>query len=252
MERTLNDLKERLCAAQQTSQSRLVMNAALYPCSITDIQKLGKAELWNYRMGHGPVHTVINSGCITKTDTKEGRVCVVCPMAKFTKLLYHLSTSHAAEIFHLIHVDIWGEYRVETRGKHRYFLNIVDDCYRNTWVHLLKEKSDAFKTIEEFMLMVKNQFNKIVKIIRLDNGMEFEDHKCQALFGALDIVHQTSCVGRLQQNGRVERKHRNILEMGKALRFQVGLPLHFWGDCVLTAAYITNRLPTPILKNRTP
>ena len=37
METTLNDLKERLCAAQQTSQSRLVMNAALNLCSITDI-----------------------------------------------------------------------------------------------------------------------------------------------------------------------------------------------------------------------
>ena len=63
------------------------------------------------------------------------------------------------KVFHLIHVDIWGPYRVETRGKHRYFLTIVDDCSRNNWVHLLKEKSYAFKAIEEFVLMVKNQFN---------------------------------------------------------------------------------------------
>lgn len=57
---------------------------------------------------------------------------------------------------------------------------------------------------------------------------------------------------RPQQNGRAERKHRNVLEMSRALRLQAGLPLSFWGDCVLTATYITNRLPTPILNNVSP
>ncbi|XP_057550592.1 uncharacterized protein LOC130828647 [Amaranthus tricolor] len=147
--------------------------------------------------------------------------------------------------------NFMGACRVETRGKHRYFLTIVNDCSRNTWVHLLEEKLDAFKAIEEFILMVENQFNKTMKIVRLDNGMEFEDHRSKALFGALGIVHQTRCVGRPQQNGRVERNLCNILEMERALRFQAGLPLQFWGDFVLTAAYITNRVPTPILHNKT-
>ena len=94
------------------------------------------------------MHTLVKSGCISKNEIAESGVCVVCPMAKFTKLPCTLSTSHADDIFHLIHIDIWGAYRVETRGKHMYFLTIVDDCSRNTWVHLLKTKSDAFKAIE--------------------------------------------------------------------------------------------------------
>lgn len=100
--------------------------------------------------------------------------------------------------------------------------------------------------------MAKNQFDKRVKILRSDNGMEFEDRQCKELFGKLGIIHQTSCVNRPQQNGRVERKQRNILETGRALRFQAGLPLQYWGDCMLTAAFITNRLPTPLLHNQTP
>ena len=32
---------------------------------------------------------------------------------------------------------------------------------------------------------------------------------------------------------------------------QVGLPKTYWGDCVLTSAYIINRLPTVVLHHKT-
>ncbi|KAL8121683.1 hypothetical protein AgCh_018423 [Apium graveolens] len=100
--------------------------------------------------------------------------------------------------------------------------------------------------------MAMNQFKKKAQIIRSDNVLEFDDSKCKTLFDHLGIVHQIFCSDRPQQNGRVERKHRNILEMARALRFQAALPLQFWEDCVLVATHITNRLPTPLLKNKTP
>ena len=134
-------------------------------------------------------------------------------------------------------MDIRGPYRVQSKGGHRFFLNIVDDNTRTKWVTLLKHKSDAYSALEKFINLATTQFGKLVKIVRSDNALMFSDHQCNKLYDEKGIIHQTTCVDRAQQNGRAKRKHRNVLEMARCLRVQAGLPKIFWGDCLLTAAF---------------
>ena len=69
---------------------------------------------------------------------------------------------------------------------------------------------------------------------------------------AVGIIFQTSCTATPQQNGRVERKHQHILNVGRALRFQAHLLIYFWGESVLAAAHLINRTPSPLLNNKSP
>lgn len=88
--------------------------------------------------------------------------------------------------------------------------------------------------------------------MRIDNALEFSYSACNQFFDSHGILHQKSCAYRPQQNARVERKHRYILEVARALRFQAGLPLNLWGACVMTAVHLINRLPSFVLGNKTP
>lgn len=58
--------------------------------------------------------------------------------------------------------------------------------------------------------------------------------------------------GVAQQNGRVERKHKFLLETARSLRIHAGLPKCLWGECILAATYLINLLPTPVLEWETP
>ena len=66
-----------------------------------------------------------------------------------------------------------------------------------------------------------------MKNIISENALEFELEPCKQFFAAYDCVHQTTCVDRPPQNGTVEKKHRHLIKMSTALRFQASLPLHY-------------------------
>jgi len=70
-------------------------------------------------------------------------------------LPYPLSNSKAANCFDLIHCDIWGGYKVESLCGAHYFLTIIDDAYKGTWVYLMRDKGEASKLVMNFCVMVK-------------------------------------------------------------------------------------------------
>jgi len=132
------------------------------------------------------------------------------------------------------------------------FLSIVKDYTQGTWIFLLSHKSNVFHMLESFIASAENQFHAHVQIVRSDNGQEFGDTHAISYYGDRGIIHQTSCVDTPQQNGVVERKHKHLLEVARSLMFQAKLPYRFWGDCILTATYLINRLPSSALQFRTP
>ncbi|CAL8991399.1 unnamed protein product [Prunus brigantina] len=176
--------------------------------------------------------------------------CDICPMAKQTRLPFPLSSISSNVPFALLHCDIWGPHKIKSHSGARYFLTIVDDYTRCTWLFLMTHKSETQSLLKSFFTFVRTQFCTTIKAIRADNGTEFLSLRDFFLYNGVEFQH--SCVYTPQQNGVVERKHRHILSMARALLFQANLPLIFWGECVLTAVFLMNRLPTPLLSNKSP
>ncbi|XP_059310027.1 uncharacterized protein LOC132061188 [Lycium ferocissimum] len=107
--------------------------------------------------------------------------------------------------------------------------------------------ASSIKTVATFDMI---HFRKPIKIVRSDNGTEFVNSICDNLFKKLDIVHQRTCPYTPQQNGVPERKHRHILEVTRAIRYQGKVPIKVWGHCVSTAVYLINRMPSLVINNQ--
>lgn len=210
-------------------------------------------DLWHARMGHpsSAVLSVLSSvvGFKNNIGVLESS-CGTCHLAKQTRDVFPVSINKVDDCFSLIHCDLWGPYREQSTSGARYFLTIVDDFSRAVWTILLLEKKEAPQALKTFCAYADRQFNKKIKVVRSDNGPEF---MClRDFFASQGITHQTSCVETPQQNGRVERKHRHILNVARALLLQGQLPKRFWGESILASTYLINRTPTPILQNKTP
>lgn len=99
----------------------------------TKIDNKNQFTIWHQRLGHSSVSKMQHISHIKPCmSQKEEHVCITRPLAKMIKLSFPISNSHASNAFELIHTDIWGPYKVSTRGKFRYFLKIVDDFSRMT------------------------------------------------------------------------------------------------------------------------
>lgn len=218
----------------------------------TTADQVSTSILWHRRLGH-PSYKVLASLPVfdsLKVDFSESSQCDICFRAKQTRKVFPESFNKATASFALIHCDVWGPYRTPSSCGAVYFLTIVDDFSRAVWTYLMLAKSEVPSLLQNFCTMSERQFEKQVKTVRSDNGTEFM--ALTSYFQKQGIEHQTSCVDTPQQNGRVERKHRHILNVARACLFQARLPISFWGESILAAAHIINRTPTPILYGKTP
>ncbi|KAK2391726.1 putative mitochondrial protein [Trifolium repens] len=85
-------------------------------------------------------------------------------------------TSSSSKIFDIVHADIWGPYSIPSIDGHKYFLTLVDDYSRFTWIVLMKLKSETRKHLSTFIAFIENQFSTSLKCLRSDNGPEFLMH----------------------------------------------------------------------------
>ncbi|CAM8878685.1 unnamed protein product [Rhodiola kirilowii] len=212
-------------------------------------------DIWHLRLGHMPfdsMKTLLNKNLLIGKNSKTHKHCDVCHLAKQSRLKFPISHHSSAKVFDLIHCDLWGPFNTSTMNGSKYFLTIVDDKSRCTWTYLLKTKNEAPDYLIQFYELILTQFGHKIKVLRSDNGTEFFNEKMENYLLNRGCIHQSSCPYTPQQNGVAERKHRHLLNVARALRFQSHVPKIFWGDCILTATYLINRIPTNLLQGKSP
>ncbi|XXG46721.1 hypothetical protein AAC387_Pa02g1495 [Persea americana] len=205
---------------------------------------LESSNVWHGRLGHvnyDALRRLVNMECLPKCSFDSNIKCETCVEAKLTRTSFQ-SIERTYEPLQLIHSDICDLKFVQTKGGKKYFLTFSDDCIRYCYVYLLRSKDEALEMFKHYKNEVENQLDKKITVIRSDRGGEYESP-----FGEFcsqhGIIHQTTAPYSLEQNGVAERKNRILKEMMNALSISSGLLQNLWGDAILSANYILNRIP---------
>ncbi|GJW13118.1 retrovirus-related pol polyprotein from transposon TNT 1-94 [Tanacetum coccineum] len=104
-----------------------------------------------------------------------------------------------------------------TKGGNKYFITFIDDCTKYCYVYLLKS-------------------------FRSDRGGEYVAPFAE-LCAKHGIRHEFTAPYSPQQNGIAERKNRTLKEMVTAMLISSGMSQDMWGEAILTATYLLNKIP---------
>ncbi|KAL6319019.1 hypothetical protein AAG906_001492 [Vitis piasezkii] len=74
-----------------------------------------------------------------------------------------------------------------------------------------------------------------------DNGGEYHNSDLQKYLEGHGIIHQTTCSNTPQKNGVAERKNRHLLEVVRASLIAAKMSISYWGEAIISAAYLINR-----------
>jgi hypothetical protein len=213
-----------------------------------------KTSLWHRRMGHlgfDNLKRLANEDLVhgeIKLDGKEEMVCETCAMGKQTRRTFETSINpHSKYPLDLVHIDI-VVLNIRSRLNEKYALALTDDMSSAKFVFPLEKKSDAVVKLKEWLPWAQRMTDRKLKCIRSDNAQEFIQGNMQKFLSSIAVEQQVTQAYEHEQNGKIERAIRTLLEKARCMLLESGLPKAYWRDAITAAAFVANRSPVKGLK----
>lgn len=100
--------------------------------------------------------------CLEKTRSASLRMavskslipcfCSACQYGKIHKLYFSITNIKTSAPLELIHTDLWGTSSTISVIDFRYYISLLDDFSRYTWIFPLKVKSEALAAFAQFKI----------------------------------------------------------------------------------------------------
>ena len=112
----------------------------------------------------------------------------------------------------------------------------------STFCYLLKFKDKVLDWFKVYKVEAENQLEKKIKILRSDRGGEYTSNDMTEFCQEHDIIHEVTASYTPQSNGVAERKNRTLMDMVNCMLLNSGAPENLWGEALLSACFILNRV----------
>ncbi|GJW47720.1 putative ribonuclease H-like domain-containing protein [Tanacetum coccineum] len=221
--------------------------------------KSDESKLWHRRLGHinfKTINKLVKENLVRGLPLKlfeNNQTCVACQKGKQHRASCKSKTvSSISQPLHMLHMDLFGPTFVKSLMKKMYCLVVTDDYSRFSWVFFLATKDETSGILKSFITGVKNLIDQKVKVIRCDNGTEFQNKEMNQFCKRKGIKREFSVARTPQQNGIAERKNRTLIEAARTMLADSKLPTTFWAKAFNTACYVQNRVLVTKPHNKIP
>ncbi|OXB40707.1 hypothetical protein B1J91_Tkp57 [Nakaseomyces glabratus] len=213
-------------------------------------EPIPKANIFHARLGH-PNYQVYNVLAKTynlpKITKDQWTQCPTCNLGKGINHTGSLSKIQYKHPLQLVQIDLCGYFSYPNPSNYKFFLTICDAYTRMYFVFPIQHKWEATEAIINWINESETFFTSKggykVTTIRSDNGTEFQTAPLLRFLKQRGISHQLTVPHNSFQNGGVERAHRTLEERTRCLLLGGHVPVSYWPEALLTAAYLLNRTP---------
>jgi len=80
-----------------------------------------------------------------------------------------------------VHNDLCGSLPSTSFSGFKYFLTLVGDYSRHTWVYFIKLKTEVFDMFLAYKVLIEKQFGHKILQLRFGNGGEYVNNKFTTL-----------------------------------------------------------------------
>jgi len=105
-------------------------------------------------------------------------LCKKCILGKMHRQKFEKDkATRASQPLQLMHSDLMGSFQNKSFGGASYILTFIDDFSRINFLYLLEHKDQTFESFKVFKEFVENQTNLKIKMLRSNNGGEYNSNE---------------------------------------------------------------------------
>jgi hypothetical protein len=210
------------------------------------LAKLADQEIhiWHARMRHLRYNNLIKLQNqieeMNLIDQKSIEICESCMIDRQKRNVNKTSRILVNKFLEIVHSDL-KKLLSRTRSKHVYYMTFRNDWWNIIWVHLLRNKNQAFEAFKVFQSNTERFNNSKIITLRENNANEYNDQKFENYLIEQKINWDSRVSYVFEQNDETKRLNRTLMYKIRLMLNDRRIFKNMWKEIIKTIAYFSNR-----------
>jgi hypothetical protein len=182
------------------------------------LAKLADLEIriWHARIRHLKYDNLIKlqnqvDDLNSMSQSKSIEICESCMIERQKRSVNKIFRISASKFLEIVHSDL-EELLSRTRSDHAYYVTFRDDWSDVIWMHLLRNKNQAFETFKNFQIIIERSVDECkIIILKKNNASEYIDQKFQNYLMKQRINWNSRVLYVPEQNDKAERLNHTLM-----------------------------------------